>query len=109
MRRRVEPSSPPPASSCGHGAHVEIEHALALVALFLVLFSELDDLFQNLYVESVAFGLRKHFLLLLAQLEHFGVQIFDPFDERANFAAGNGDVRHGASLINGSAKMPGKK
>src|ERR1700694_2137327 len=73
MRRRVEPSSPPPASSCGlgdllrpcllHGAHVEIEHALALVALFLVLFSELDDLFQNLYVESVAFGLRKHFLL----------------------------------------------
>src|SRR5260370_5273854 len=70
MRRRVEPSSPPPASSCGlgdlvrsgllHGAHVEIEHALALVALFLVLFSELDDLFQNRYVESVAFGLRKH-------------------------------------------------
>jgi hypothetical protein len=55
MRGRVEPSSPP-ASSCGlgdllrpcllHGAQIEIEHALALVALFLVLLSELDDLFR---------------------------------------------------------------
>src|SRR5258708_32281117 len=100
MRKRVKPSSPPPASSCGlgdllrpcllHGAHVEIEHALALVALFLVLFSQLDDLFQNLYVESVAFGLRKHFLLLLAQLAHFVVHTFYPFDERTNLAAAIG-------------------
>jgi hypothetical protein len=27
-------------------------------------------------------------------------------DERANLTARNGDVRHGASLINGNAKMP---
>src|ERR1700686_1488259 len=100
---RPSPTLPAPSRACRDRACSRARRAL------LVLFSELDDLFQNLYVESVAFGLRKHFLLLLAQLEHFGVQIFDPFDERANFAAGNGDVRHGASLINGSAKMPGKK
>src|SRR6202012_2108915 len=84
-----------------HGAHVKIEHALALVALFLVLLSKLDDLFEDLHVEPFAFGLRKHFLLLFVQLLDFSVQIFDPFDERANFAAGNGDVRHSASLMSG--------
>ena len=80
-------------SSCGlgdflwrrllHGAHVEIEHTLALVALFLILLSKLDDLFEDLHVEPFALGFRKHFLLLLIQLLDFGVQIFDPFDERA--------------------------
>src|ERR1700748_268414 len=92
-----------------HGAHVEIEQTLALIALFLVLLSEFDDLFEDLHVKPFAFGLRKHFLLLLVQLLKFCVDIFDAFDERANCAAGNGDVRHGASLINGSAKMPAKK
>jgi hypothetical protein len=69
MRRRVEPSSPPlrhhaalaTFSTCLlHGAHVEIEHALALVALFLILFSEHNDLFQNLHVESVDFQTAGH-------------------------------------------------
>src|SRR5258708_22973496 len=35
---------------------------------------------------------------LLVQLLQFGVQIFDPFDERPNLAPGNGDVRHGAVI-----------
>jgi Calcineurin-like phosphoesterase len=96
-------------SSLLHGAHVEIEQTLALVALFLILLSKFDDLFEDLHIEPFAFGLCKHLLLLLVQLLQFGVQIFDPFDERANFAAGNGDIRHGASLINGNAKMPAKK
>jgi hypothetical protein len=35
-------------------------------------------------------------------------QIFDPFNESANCAAGNGEVRHGDSMISGSAKCPQK-
>ena len=80
-----------------HGAHVEIEQTLALIALFLVLLSQFDDLFEDLHVKPFAFGLRKHFLLLFVQLLQFNVKIFDPFDERANLAAGNGDVGHGVS------------
>src|SRR6201987_6543375 len=99
----------PLPSTMLHGAHVEIEKALALIALFLVLLSQFDDLFEDLHVKPFALGLRKHFLLLFVQLLQFGVQIFDPFDERANLAAGNGDVRHGVSLINRSAKMTAKK
>src|SRR6201997_2477509 len=92
-----------------HGAHVKIEQTLALIALFLVLLSQFDDLFEDLHVKPFAFGLRKHFLLLFVQLLQLNVNIFDPFDERANLAAGNGDVSHGASLISGSAKMTAKK
>jgi hypothetical protein len=66
-----------------HGAHVEIEQTLALVALFLILLSKLDDLFEDLHVKPFAFRLREHFFLLVVQLLKFGVQIFDPFDERA--------------------------
>jgi len=60
----------PPYSLCGlgdllrssmlHCAHVEIEQTLALIALFLVLLSQFDDLFEDLHVKSFAFGLRKH-------------------------------------------------
>src|SRR3569832_512499 len=32
-----------------HGTHIEIEHTLSLVALFLVLLPKLDDFFENLY------------------------------------------------------------
>src|SRR3984957_2488653 len=67
-----------------HRPHVEIEHALALVALFLVLLPKLDNLFEDLDVESFAFGFRKHFLFLLAQLEHLVPEIFHPFTQRAN-------------------------
>src|SRR6202034_2683368 len=80
---RVMLSLPRPTASCGlrdfllasllHGAHVEIEHALALVALFLVLLSKFDDFFEDLHVEPFAFGLRKHFLLLFVQLLDFSV------------------------------------
>src|ERR1700737_356988 len=83
-----------------HGPHVEIEQAFALVALFLVLLPQLDDLLEDLHVEPLALGLRKDLLLLLAQFMHFGVQILDPLNERTNPPAGNGDVRHGASLLN---------
>src|SRR6202034_884335 len=48
-----------------HGAHVEVEHAFALVALFFVLLAKFDDLFEDLDVEPLALGLREHFLLLL--------------------------------------------
>src|SRR6476660_3472682 len=92
-----------------HGAHVEIEQTLALIALFLVLLSQFNDLFEDLHVKPFAFGRRKHFLLLFVQLLQFNVKIFDPFDERANLAAGNSDVSHGASLISGSAKMTEKE
>jgi hypothetical protein len=78
-----------------HHADVEIEHALALVALFLILLPELDDLFQDLHVEPFAFGLRKHFLFLLAQLKHFGVQIFDP-----------GAIRRSAAMMSGFPISP---
>jgi hypothetical protein len=57
----------------------------------------------------VALGLRKYFLLFRVQLPDLGIQIFDPLDERANLTARNGDVRHGASLINGDAKMPARE
>src|SRR6201992_3212867 len=89
-----------------HGAHVEIEQAFALVAFFFVLFAEFYNFLEDLDVESLALGLREYFLLLLVQFADFGFDIFDPFDERANLAAGNGDVRHGISLFNGDAKMP---
>src|SRR3984893_12269518 len=99
-----------PTASCGlrdfllasllHGAHVEIEHALTLVALFLVLLSKLDDLFEDFDVKSVALGLRKYFLLLLVQLLDLGIQIFDSLDERADLTAGNGDVRAGLANLN---------
>ena len=49
-----------------HRAHVEIEQAFALVALFLVLLPQLDDLLQDLHVKPLALGLGKDFLLLLA-------------------------------------------
>jgi hypothetical protein len=71
-----------------HGAHVEIEQTLALVALFLILLSKLDDLLEDLHVKPFPFSLREHFLLLVVQLLQFGVQIFNPFNERANLAAG---------------------
>ena len=71
-----------------HGAHIEIEQTLALVALFLVLLSKFDHLFEDLHVKPFPFSLRKHFLLLFVQLQQFGVQIFYPFNESANFAAG---------------------
>ena len=99
----------PPYSLCGlgdllrssmlHCAHVEIKQTLALIALFLVLLSQFDDLFEDLHVKPFAFGLRKHFLLLFVQLLQLNVNIFDPFDERANLAAGD----------SGSAKMTAKK
>ena len=57
----------PPYFSCGlgdllrssmlHGGHVEIEQTLALIALFLVLLSQFDDLFEDLHVKPFAFGL----------------------------------------------------
>ena len=94
---RVTLSLTRPTSSCSlgdllwpgllHGAHIEIEHALALVALFLVLLSKLDDLFEDLDVKPFALGLRKHFLLLLVQLGQFAVEILDPLDECTDFAA----------------------
>src|SRR6516225_5601441 len=96
-------------SSLLNSAHVEIEQTLALIALFLVLLPQFDDLFEDLHVKPFAFGLRKHFFLLFVQLLQFNIKIFDPFDERANLAAGNGDVSHGASLKSGSAKMTAKK
>jgi hypothetical protein len=43
-------------------AHIEIEQTLALVALFLVLLSRFDDLFEDLHVKPFPFSLRKHFL-----------------------------------------------
>src|SRR3954447_5305985 len=82
-----------------HRAHVEIEQALALVTLVLVLLTQLDDLLEDLYIEPFALGLREHFLLLLAQLGQLAVDVLDPLDERTDLAAGNGDVRHGASLF----------
>src|ERR1700753_3681640 len=48
-----------------HGAHVEVEQAFALVALFLVLLAQFDDLLEDLDVEPLALGLRENFLLLL--------------------------------------------
>ena len=45
-------------------------------------------------------GLRKDLSLLLAQF---------PLDERTNSAAGNGDVRHGASLLNELVEMTANK
>src|SRR3954452_15266039 len=92
-----------------HRAHVEIEQAFALVALVLVLLAQLDDLPEDLYIEPFALGLRKHFLLLLVQFLQFAVDVLDPLDERTNPAAGNGDVRHGASLFNEVVKMPANK
>jgi len=68
-------------SSMLHCAHVEIEQTLALIALFLVLLSQFDDLFEDLHVKPFAFGLRKHFLLLFVQLLQLNVNIFDPFDD----------------------------
>src|SRR4051812_38465084 len=92
-----------------HGAHVEIEQAFAFVALVLVLLPQLDDLLQDLYIKPLALGLREHFLLLLVQLGQFAVNVLDPLDERTDLAAGNGDVRHGASLFNEVVKMPANK
>src|SRR5436190_13836688 len=92
-----------------HRAHVEIEQAFALVALVLVLLAQLDDLLEDLHIEPFTLGLRKHFLLLLVQLGQFAVNVLDPLDERTNLAAGNGDVRHGASLFNEVVKMPANK
>src|SRR4029450_8247067 len=92
-----------------HRAHVEIEQAFALVALVLVLLAQLDDLFQDLHIKPFALGLRKHFLLLVVQLSQFAIDVLDPLDERTNPAAGNGDVRHGASLLNEVVKMPANK
>src|SRR5215203_873491 len=92
-----------------HRAHVEIEQAFALVTLVLILLAQLDDLPQDLYIEPFALGLRKHFLLLLVQFSQFAVDVLDPLDERTNPAAGNGDVRHGASLFNEVVKMPANK
>src|SRR6266404_6081713 len=92
-----------------HRAHVEVEQAFALVALVLVLLTQLDDLLKDLHIKSFALGLRKHFLLLLVQLSQFAVDVLDPLDERTNPAAGNGDVRHGASLFNEVVKMPANK
>jgi len=60
----MRPWRPPPVGLL-HGAHVEIEQTLALVALFLVLLSQFDDLFEDLHVKPFALGLGKHFLLLL--------------------------------------------
>src|ERR1700754_1351398 len=81
-----------------HRAHVEIEQAFALVALLLVLLAQLDDFLENLHIEPFALGLGKDFLFLLVQLLQFAVDVLNPLDERTNLAAGNGDVRHGASL-----------
>src|SRR6185369_4201311 len=92
-----------------HRAHVEIEQAFALVALVLVLLAQLDDLLEDLHIEPFALGLGKHFLLLLVQLGQFAVNVLDPLDERTDLAAGNGDVRHGASLLNEVVKMPANK
>jgi hypothetical protein len=55
------------------------------------------------------FGLGEHFLLLLVQLGQFAIDVLDPLDERTDLAAGNGDVRHGASLLNEVVKMPANK
>src|SRR5690349_14886323 len=63
-----------------HRAHVEIEQALALVALVLVLLAQLDDLLEDLHIEPFALGLREHFLLLLVQLGQFAIDVLDPLD-----------------------------
>src|SRR5689334_22777282 len=56
-----------------HGAHVEIQQAFALVALFLVLLPQLDDLLEDPDIEPLALRLRKYFLLLLVELGQFSV------------------------------------
>ena len=81
----------------------------ALIALVLVLLPQLDDLLEDFYIEPLALGLSKDFLLLLVQLLQFAVDILDPLDERTDLAAGNGDVRHGASLLNEVVKMTANK
>src|SRR5262249_11892617 len=92
-----------------HSAHIEIEQAFALVPLVLVLFPEFYDLPEDFYIESLGLGLGKHFLLLLVQFLQFGVQVLDALNEGTDPPAGNGDVRHGTSLLNEIMKMTAKR
>src|SRR3954451_15736571 len=60
--------------ACGlHGAQVDVEQGLVLVALILILLAQADDLLQDLHVKALALGFREDLLLLLIQLLQLGV------------------------------------
>src|SRR3954453_3703681 len=95
-------------AGCVHRPHIHVEQGVALIALVLVLLPQLDDLLEDLNVETLALGLRKDLLLRLVQLLQFAVQMLDPLNEGTDSSAGNADVRHGASLLNEIVKMTAK-
>ena len=49
-----------------------------LVALVLVLLSQLDDLLEDFHVKALSLRLCEDFLFLLVQLLQFSVQVLDP-------------------------------
>jgi hypothetical protein len=64
-------------TSALHGAHVDVEQAVVLVALVLVLLSQLDDLLQDLHVEALALGLSEDLFLLLVDLLKLGLKVLN--------------------------------
>src|SRR3954465_10710936 len=88
-----------------HRPHVHVKQGVALVALVLVLLSQLDDFLEDFHVKTLALGFREDFLLGLVQFLQFAIDILDPLYEGTDPSAGNADVRHGASLLNEIAKM----
>jgi hypothetical protein len=64
-----------------HRSHIEVEESVALVALFVVLLSQLDDLFEDFHVEPFSLGLREDLLFLLVQFLQFDVQVLNALHE----------------------------
>ena len=77
---------------CFHRPYIHIKQGLALVALILILFPQLDELLEDFYIKTFSLRLCKDFLFQLVQLLQFSVQVLDPLHERTDPSAGNAGV-----------------